>query len=109
MAQILKTLEQANPAATTLTDFYTVPAATTTVVSSIVICNQASTDATFRISVAVAGAVNSAKQYIYYDTTIYGNDSFVATIGGALGATDVIRIYASSATLSISAFGAENT
>ena len=107
--QTLKVLAQLNPAATTLTTLYTVPGATTAAVSSIVICNQAASDATFRISVAIAGAADNAKQYLYYDTTVNANDSFVATIGSTLGAADVVRAYASTTTLSFVAFGAENT
>ena len=109
MAQTLKTLGQVNPSATTLTTLYTVPALTTTAVSSLVICNQANTDATFRVSIAVAGAADDVKQYIYYETTVDANDTFIATVGLTLGAADVIRIYASSNSLSFSAFGAENS
>lgn len=108
MAQTLKVLGQVNPAATTLTTLYTVPGATTTAVSSVVICNQDAVDATFRISIQVAAAADNAKQYLYYDTTVNANDSFVATIGATLGAADVVKVYASSTTLSFNAFGAEN-
>lgn len=109
MAQILKTLAQLNPSATTLTTLYTVPAVTTTAVSSVTVCNQSASDATFRISVAVAGAADTAKQYLYYDQTVYANDTYIATLGLTLATTDVIRAYASSTTLSFQAFGSENT
>lgn len=100
-------LGQVNPAATTLTTLYTVPAATQTVVSSIVVCNQAASDATFRISIQVAAAADNAKQYLYFDTTVPANDTFTATVGLTLGATDVIKVYASTTTLSFSAFGVQ--
>jgi hypothetical protein len=109
MAQILKNLGQVNPSATTLTTLYTVPAATSSVISSIIICNQAAADATFRISVQVAAAADNAKQYLYYDTTVEANDTFIATIGMTLATTDVVKVYASTGTLSFSAFGTENT
>lgn len=109
MAQTLKVLGQVNPAATTLTTLYTVPAATTTAVSSIIVCNEASSDATFRISVQIAGAADNAKQYVYYDTVVEANDTFIATVGLTLGATDVVKCYASTTTLAFSAMGAENT
>lgn len=109
MAQTLKVLGQVNPAGTTLTTLYTVPGATTTSVSSIAICNQASADATFRISVQVAAGADNAKQYIYYDTTVEANDTFIATVGLTIGATDVVKCYASTGTLSFTAYGAENT
>lgn len=108
MAQTLKLIGQSAPSATTETDLYTVPGATTTVVSSLVICNR-STATTFRVYVADAGAVTANKMYLYYDTPIGANDTFIATIGITLEATDVLRVYAGSANLSFNAFGAENT
>lgn len=107
--QTLKVLAQVNPSATTLTTLYTVPAATSTAISSIVVCNQAAADATFRISIQIAAAADNAKQYLYYDTTVGANDSFVATLGITIAATDVVKIYASTTTLSFTAYGAENT
>lgn len=104
-----KVLGQSVPSATTLTDIYTVPASTSTVISSISICNTSSTATTFRISVAVAGAANTNKQYLYYDVTIAGNDTFVATIGITLATTDVVRVYSTLATLSFNLFGSEKT
>ena len=109
MADTLKILGQSNPLATTLTDIYTVPASTSTTVSSITVSNNSATATTFRISVAVAGAADDPKQYLYYDVSINGNDTFVATIGITLAATDKIRIYATLATLSFNVFGVEIT
>lgn len=107
MAETIKVLAQADPAAATLTDAYTVPAATNAVLSSIVVCNRDPAATVFRISVAVAGAADSNEQYIYYDLPISGNDTFIATIGLTLDETDVIRVYAFLATLSFSFFGTE--
>jgi hypothetical protein len=104
-----KVLGQSSPNATTLTDLYTVPAATSIVSSSIVVCNRSGTSTSFRISIAVAGAANDNKQYLYYDVPIAGNDTFIATIGITLAATDIIRVYATLATLSFNLFGAEVT
>ena len=109
MAQTIKVLAQASPAASTLTDIYTVPALTTTVVSSIVVCNLTAIDALFRIAIAVAGAANEDKQYIYDDVTVPGNDTFVATVGLTLGAGDVVRVYDTSDRLAFSLFGTENS
>ena len=109
MATTLKTLAQSKPGAATLTDSYTVPAATTTVVSSLVVCNQSAVATAFRISVAVAALADTPKQYIYYDIAIPGNDTFIATIGLTLGATDVIRVYNTLATCSFNFYGQENT
>ncbi len=109
MAEVLKNLGQSNPVAATVTNIYTVPTATSAVVSSIVVANRSSTATSFRISVAVAGAVDSPGQYLYYDIAISGNDTFAANLGITLATTDVIRVYATLATLSFNIFGSEVT
>jgi hypothetical protein len=109
MTDTLKVLGQSNPSAATPTDLYTVPASTSTTVSSIVVCNRSATATSFRISVRVAGAGADNKQYLYYDVVIPGNDTFVATIGVALATTDVVTVYATLATLAFNLFGVEVT
>lgn len=109
MTDTTKVLAQVTPAATTLTTLYTVPAATSTVVSSIVICNQSGAQITFRISIQIAAAADNAKQYLYYDLPLLGNDTFIATIGVTLATTDVIKVYANGTSVSFSAFGVEVT
>lgn len=107
MATSYKVLGQVNPSATTATTLYTVPSATQTVVSTVVIANQAATAATFRISVRPAGAAQTNAMYLAYDVTVGANDSTALTLGITLAATDVITVYASSATVSFNAFGSE--
>jgi len=110
MADAYKVLAQSNPAAATPTDAYTVPALTSTTVSSLVVCNRSpSATPTFRISIAIAGAGADVKQYLYYDLALLPNDTFIATVGITLAATDVIRVYASTTDLSFSFFGVEVT
>jgi hypothetical protein len=100
-------LGQSNPAATTPVTLYTVPAATQTIVSTVVVTNQAATAGTYRIAVRVAGATLATSQYIAYDVSLPANSSDTLTLGLTLGATDVVTVYASSATFSFSAFGSE--
>ena len=107
MATTYKVLGQSNPAATTATTLYTVPAATQTVVSTIVIANLTSTAATFRIAARVAGAALASSQYLAYDITVGASDSTALTLGITLGATDVLTVYASTANLTFTAFGSE--
>ena len=107
MADTLKVLAQSAPAATTETTMYTVGAGKEATISTLTVCNRAATTASFRITVAVAGAVTANNQYIYYDQAIDGNSSFAVTIGITLAATDVIRVYASTANLSFNLFGVE--
>jgi hypothetical protein len=109
MADTLKILAQSNPNAATLTDAYTVPSATSAIVSTGTVCNRSATPTKFRIAVAVAGAADDNKQYLYYDVEILGNDTFAFTLGLTLAATGVIRVYATLATLSFNFFGQELT
>jgi glucose-6-phosphate dehydrogenase assembly protein OpcA len=107
MATTYKVLGQVAPSATTATTLYTVPSATSTVVSTIAVCNRAATSATYRIAIRVAGSALSNEEYIAYDAAITANNSTFITIGVTLAATDVITVYASTADLSFNAFGSE--
>lgn len=109
MATVDKVLGQEALAATTLTPVYTVPSATSTIVSTIIVANRSATPTTFRLSVAVAGAADDNKQYIAYDAPLAGNEIWSWTIGVTLAATDVLRAYAAAATVSVSAFGEETS
>ena len=106
MAETFEILDQTAPAAATLTDAYT--AGTAAVISAIYVCNRDATATTFRISVAKLGAVDSVEQYLYYDQPIPGHETFEF---GPLGlvATDVIRVYATLATVTFTITGLEIT
>lgn len=108
MAEQPKVLNQLDPSAASLTDLYTVPALTSVVMSSLMVCNRGAATS-FRISIAPAGAADDDKQYIYYDTAIGSNVTIPVTIGLTLETTDVVRVYATLATLSFTAFGVEIT
>jgi hypothetical protein len=102
-----KVLAQSNPSATTATTLYTVPASSASVISTITICNQAASAASYRVAVRPAGATLAAVHYVAYDIAIAANDTTALTLGLTLAATDVVTVYASSATLSFHAYGSE--
>ena len=77
--------------------------------SSLTICNRGAAEIKVRVSVAVAGAADTAAQYVYYDLPIPGNDTFIATIGWTLAASDVVRVYSDIAAASFNLFGVEVT
>ena len=106
MATAYKVLGQSSPSATTETTLYTV-AATSAVASSVIVCNRSSVLSTFRISIAVGGGVTKPEDYIYYDLPIGANDTFIATIGVTLAATDKVKVYSSNTNLSFSLYGSE--
>ena len=103
-----KILGQAYPGPGQLIDLYTVPGGKSATGSSVVACNQGTTEASFRIAVAKAGASGTSKQYLYYDTPISARDSFIATIGFTLSETDVLRCYSATGLVSFNVFGDES-
>ena len=106
MATTYKVLGQSNPSATTATTLYTVPAATSTIVSTIAVANLG-TSGTYRIAIRPAGAALANQHYIAYDGALSANDTVTYTLGITLATTDVITVYASSASFAFSAFGSE--
>jgi glucose-6-phosphate dehydrogenase assembly protein OpcA len=109
MPTVYKVLGQSAPSATSATDLYTVPAATSAVVSTIVVANRTGTEAAYRIAIRPAGATLANEHYLAYDVAVGAGDSTTLTLGITLAATDVITIYASTADLSFNAFGSEIT
>jgi glucose-6-phosphate dehydrogenase assembly protein OpcA len=102
-----KVLGQSNPSAVTATTLYTVPASKEAVISSISVCNLASSSATYRIAIRPAGAALANQHYLAYDVTVGAADTTIITVGITLATTDVVTIYASTANLAFSAFGDE--
>jgi hypothetical protein len=107
MAIIYKVLGQSNPAANTNADLYTVPSATSAVCSTLVVCNQSSTAASFSIAVRPSGAAISNTHYLAFNSNLNSNDSVTLTIGMTLAATDVVTVRASTTSVSFNLFGSE--
>jgi len=112
MPTTYKILGQVAPLATTDTLLYVVPGSTQTIVSSIIVCNRGTTEATFRVRVAPNGAVAANSQYVYYDVPIAMNDTFIATVGITMDPSDTINVYAGgtgSSNLTFQVYGSELT
>lgn len=88
---------------------YTVPASTSTVVSTIFVCNRGSSSATFRIAHVDNGVIVdlSNEDYLYYDLTIPANNTFASTSGISMSAGDSIVVLGSSTNLNFIAEGIE--
>jgi hypothetical protein len=97
------TVKQSNPAATTDTDLYAVPASTEAVVSTLSVTNLGA-DASFRIAVRPSGDTLADEHYIVYETTLPAGESKFFTIGIALATTDVVTVRASTADVAFTAF-----
>jgi hypothetical protein len=106
MANVYKVLGQSSPNATTNTDLYTVPALTSTVASTLTICNRGSATV-FRVAVRPSGSTISNLHYIVYDAYINANDTVFLTLGLTLATTDVVTVYSGTANLSFGLYGQE--
>jgi hypothetical protein len=104
-----KVLGQSAPSATTNTTLYTVPAATSAVISTIVVANRSASSVAYRIAIRPSGASLANQHYIAFNVAVGAGDSTTLTLGITLAATDLITVYGSTADLSFSVFGSEIT
>lgn len=112
MPTTYKILGQQAPALNTEVDIYVTPNSTSTIISSITVANRGTSIAQFRVAIHQATGVTLTKDYLYYDVTIGGNDTFIATVGITLAATDRVRVEGRSTgggNLSFQLFGSEIT
>lgn len=105
-----KVLAQLVPAAATLTDLYTVPGGRKSLINSVTVCNQNAVLAIkFRLSVAIAGAADNAKQYLYFNQILTPENTFLIALGLQLNATDVIRCRSDMGSVSFNVNGEETS
>lgn len=109
MTTTYKVLGQLKPTANTATTLYTVPSATSTVCSTIVICNQDAANIAYDIAIRPSGNTLSGEQYIVYQSTAVPYDSVMLTLGVTLAATDVITVNSNGGNTSFNLFGSEIT
>lgn len=103
-----KVLGQAHLTTTSDTDVYTVPAATETVVSTIVVANIGSVATTFNLAVRPDDEALDNKHYLGKEVPIAANDSTTLTLGITMDAADVVTAAAGTAdALSFNVFGSE--
>jgi len=109
MANTYKVLGQAFPNANTNFSLYTVPAATSAIVSTLNVCNTTASNVTFRAAIRPAGEALANKHYIVYDTGIPAQDSIALSLGMTMGNTDVLTVYSFLGNVSFNVFGTEIT
>lgn len=108
MPTAYKVLGQQYPTAATNTTLYTVPAATSTIISTINISNNSTTDADLiDIAIRPAGAALADKHYICKSLTMPSASQYAMTAGFTLATTDVITVRSSTGTSAFSAYGSE--
>lgn len=108
MPTTYKVLGQSAPANTSEATLYTVPAATQTVVSSIVVSNITAAVATATVNICVNGAASSNANTLLKTVSLNPNSVESFTLGITLGAADVIRVTSGTANaITFQAFGSE--
>lgn len=110
MPTLYKVLAQSAPSSTAAANVYTVPAATNTVISTLMICNRATVNASYNIAVVPAGATLANQHYICFNSLVPPNDTIALTVGMSLAATDNIAIQANTTgvnNLGFTLFGTE--
>ena len=86
---------------------YTCPAATAAVVSTIAICNQSASSATYRVAISTTTSFVTSG-YIVFGATVAANDTIFLTCGFTLDATNKYLLSsASAATVSFTVYGSE--
>ena len=85
-------------------------AGTSTIVSSVVICNTSSSAGTYTLAINTASATYAAGRYVVYQATIAGNDTIALTLGLVLDPTNrYLNASTSDAAINISLYGVENS
>lgn len=92
---------------TTYTNLYACPTSTTVVISTIAVCNTASTAATYRLGIGTASTTLAANEFLQFGTTVPANDTVYLTIGAVMTATaKYLNVSSSASTVTFAAFGA---
>ena len=106
-----KILGQINPTANTQSNVYVVPALTESVVNSITISNQGTTNASYSIIVMpssdYAAPASNGKYFLIRGSVMPVNDAATLTLSLTLPAGAILAANTNSANLSFSAFGVE--
>jgi hypothetical protein len=109
MANTYKVLGQSLPSSNTFTTLYTVPASTSAIISTLNVCNQSTSNVTFRAAIRPAGETITGKHYLVYDSPIPGQDSIALSLGMTMGNTDVLTVFSYQGNVSFNVFGTEIT
>ena len=104
MSEVWGALAQSLPAATTLTDAYTVPAEKHGTVE-VIMCNRGA-QAAIRLAHAKAGAVDANAQYLLFDAILPAADTRT-TARFTVGAGDILRAYSDTGAVAFNINGIE--
>jgi hypothetical protein len=86
---------------------YTSPAATQTVVSSLVVANRGTTNNTYFIAVVPSGSVLGVEDWLAFNVPISGSDSTALTLGITLATGDQVQVSGLANSGSFNLFGSQ--
>lgn len=101
-----KVLGQVMPTSGSLTVLYTAPVGSSSIASSVTVCNQG-TSGLYRIAVQPGSASINPKHYIVYDAALNANDSIFLSIGLTLSSSDVVSVQFNNSSASFNLYGTE--
>lgn len=110
MANTYKVLALTALSADTNTDIYTVPAATSAIISAITVANTTASGITYRLAItgsATAASAVTLGEHVAYDVAVAANDTVSLNLGLTLEAAKKIVARANSASVSFGVFGSE--
>jgi len=108
MGTVYKSAQLQGTASTgTYGTLYSTGAATTAVISTILICNTSAVSATYRIAIMGSAGTPLAENWLVYDSVVAGNDTLGLTWGVTMDNTKFMRVSSSADTVAFSASIAE--
>jgi len=110
MPQVYKRLGAINPTPNTQTNVYVIPSATEAVISTIAICNQGSSNASYSLILSPASTFASpgnALDFVVRGATVPAADTIFLTIGLTGNAGSILAANTNNTNVSFSAFGTE--
>ena len=108
MASAYKILGQILPSANTLTNVYVSGAATSTIINTITLCNQQTSNCTIDLILRPINEALAAKHYLLKGITIPQADTLILSPGITMGASCILAANNTiDGNVSISAFGVE--
>jgi len=82
MPTIYKVLAQSAPSSTSIANVYTVPSSTNTIISTLMICNRATVNASYNIAVVPGGAAIANQHFIAFKANTTGVNNLGFTLFG---------------------------
>jgi hypothetical protein len=110
MANAYLRLGAINPTSNTQSNVYVVPAATSAVISTITICNQSVSNASYSLALMNATEFASpapAPTYIIRGATVPAADTIILTLGLTANAGSILVANTSNSSISFCAFGSQ--